>query len=116
MRTFAVLIGAMLVLPTFQVTVCAEPAAQVTAVFGAVTANGTPALLTVIAVNASFVPPPPARLSRTVTRKFSVRFAFGSTSPVMKDGVVVPGSGAVAGGAFALFRMKRQLGNVRVGS
>src|SRR5258706_1828786 len=116
MRTLAVLIGTAVVPATLQVTVCAEPAAQLTAVFGAVTAKGQAALLTVIAVAASLVPPPPALLSRTVTLKFKVRLAFGSTSPANHSGVVVPGNGAVAGTAFALLRMYRQLWKVRVGS
>src|SRR5436190_9193923 len=105
MRTFAVPIGALAVLATFQVTVCAEPAAQLTDVFGAVTANGPAVLATVRTVVASFVPPPPARLSRTVTWKLRVRLAFGRTSPAIQLGPAVPSSGAVAGTTFALFRM-----------
>jgi hypothetical protein len=42
----AVLMGAV-VFATFQVTVCPDPAAQLTAVFGAVTAKGPAALFTV---------------------------------------------------------------------
>src|SRR5436190_11768609 len=79
-RTFAVLIGAADVFATFQVTVWAEPAAQLTDVFGAVTANGPAELATVSTVVASFVPPPPARLSRTVTGQLFARLAFGRSS------------------------------------
>ena len=83
MRTSAVPTGATLVLATSQITVVAAPAARVIAVFGAVITNGPASLSTVMAVEASLVPPPPARLSRTVTRKLSVRSTFASTSPVM---------------------------------
>ena len=105
MRTFAVDTGASALEATFHATVATLPAANVAAVFGAVTANGPAAFATVTTVLASFVPPPPARLSRTVTRKFSVRLTFGSTSPVMNSGLLVPGRGAVAGTAFAFARM-----------
>lgn len=106
MRTFAVDTGEAVVFATFQVTVVAVPAAiETLVVFGAVTANGPAPFATVTTVVASFVPPPPARLSRTVTRKVMVRFAFGRISPVNHSGVVWPGRGAVAGTAFALLRM-----------
>ena len=98
-RTKIVFKGATEVPSTFQVTVCVEPLAQLTAVFGAVTANGPETLSTVTTVLASLVPPPPL-LSRTVTRKFKVRLAFANTSPAIKFGVVVPGNGAVAGTAL----------------
>ena len=93
MLTIAELTGAAVVLATFQVTVCAEPAAQATAVFGAVSTKG-PALA--LALNAStgllLMPPTtpckPLWASRTVTRKFSGRVVVGSVSPM----VVVPAS------------------------
>src|SRR5687768_12602018 len=105
MRTFAVDTGGSVVFATFHVTFVAAPAARLPAVFGAVIANGPARFDTSTCVLASFVPPPPARLSRAVTQKFSVRVAFGSTSPVIQSGAVVPGSGAIAGTAFALPRM-----------
>src|SRR5688572_24725715 len=86
MRTLAVLTGAAVVDATFQVTVCAEPEGQLTAVFGAVTANGPAAVVTVTLLLASFVPPPPARLSRAVTQKVIVRFVLACTSPTKKFG------------------------------
>lgn len=82
MRTLAALMPLAVVPATSQVTACALPAAQLTAVLGAVTRNGPAAAATVTAVLASLVPPPPARLSRAVTRKFSVRLVLGSTSAV----------------------------------
>ncbi len=48
--TFAELTGAAVVFATFQVTVCAEPPAQLTFVFGWVTKNGPAAALTLTAV------------------------------------------------------------------
>ena len=85
-RTKIVFTGATEVPSTFQVTVCVEPLAQLTAVFGAVTANGPETLSTVTTVLASLVPPPPPLLSRTVTRKFKVRLAFANTSPPSNSG------------------------------
>jgi len=93
-----------------------SPSAQLTAVLGAVTIKGPAAVAVVTATDASFVPPPPARLSRAVTRKFMVRAVLGSTSAVSQVvGAVVLGSAAVAGATFALLRIKRRLGNKRVG-
>ena len=79
--TFAQEIGAAVVPATFQVTVCVEPPAQITAVAGAVIAKG-PAVLTDATVVASeSTPPPPPRLSRTVRRKCIVRDVVGIVSP-----------------------------------
>ncbi len=60
---------------TFQVTVCVLLPAQVTAVFGAVTAKAPPALTTVTITLESgcMMPPPPVRLSRAVSLNFNVR-------------------------------------------
>ena len=112
---FAVLTPLAVVPATFQVMLWLEPAAQLTAVSGAVTIKGPANVVLVTATDASLVPPPPARLSRAVTRKFIVRPVVGNTSAVSQLGVAVPGSGAVAGATFALLRMKRRLGKMRVG-
>src|SRR5262245_32710378 len=115
MRTFAALTGGSVVFATLQVTVCAEPAAKLTAVFGVSTGNGPAVFATTTAVLASLVPPPPAWLSRTVTRKFKVRVAFGSSSAVMQSRAG-HGDPLVSGGSLALSRIQRRLGKVRVGS
>src|SRR5690349_12427026 len=77
--TVAALTGAAVVSATFQVTV--RDPDHVTPAAGAVTVNGPAACTTVTCVSAEFTPPPPARLSRAVTRKFIVRFVVGSFSP-----------------------------------
>ena len=78
MFTVVVLIGLLAVPATSQVTV--RNPDQLTAVFGAVTRNG-PALLTdVTEIWSSATPPPPARLSRTVSRNCIVRLVVGSFS------------------------------------
>ena len=51
-----------------------------TGAFWLVTENGAPVLATVTTVSSEFKPPPPERLSRTVTRKFMVRAAVGMNS------------------------------------
>ena len=45
-----------------------------------VTANGAPVAATVTAMSSVLTPPPPVRLSRTVSRKFMVRATVGITS------------------------------------
>ena len=77
--TVAALTGAAVVPATFQVTVRAPD--QTTAVFGAVTTNGPAAPATVTVMSSVATPPPPARWSRAVTRKCSVRDVVGSLSP-----------------------------------
>src|SRR5262245_24667558 len=79
--TLAQLTGAAVVPLTFQVTVCVPPPVQVTAVFGAVTANGPAAAVTFTVVEALETPPPPARLSRTTALKVIVRVIVGIASP-----------------------------------
>src|ERR1051325_6279260 len=97
--TLAALTGAFAVFATSQVTVCGTPAVQVTFVFGEVTRNGpAPALTTTVFV-AVLMPPPPARLSRTVTRKLMVRWIVGRTSPMI----------------VGLFNRFESFGNVRDG-
>ncbi len=65
MLTLAAFTGAPLVPTTFHVTVWGE-VFHVTAVFGAVTANGVAfAALMVMIASSELMPPPPARLSRT---------------------------------------------------
>ena len=75
------LTGAAVVLATSQVTLCWLPPAHVTAVLGAVTANGPASLLTFKVVWSLLTPPPPAWLSRTVKRKVRVRVVVGRYSP-----------------------------------
>src|SRR5215467_9222083 len=97
MFTFAVLIGAMAVPATFQLTVpCPD---QETPLVGAVTRNGPAEATTVTWESPLSTPPAPARLSRAVTRKFMVRLVDGNRSPA----VVV------------LFTMSDSWGNVRLG-
>ena len=86
--TFAALTGAAVVLATFQVTLRLVSAGTVTAVLGAVTANGpaAPAMVTVdVAV---LMPPPLARLSRATTWNVIVRVIAGRSSPVRNPPVV----------------------------
>ncbi len=109
MATLAQLTGAAVVDATFQVTVWPEPAAQETAVFGAVTWNGPAVEVTLTVIVSFWTPPPPARLSRAVTRKVIVRVVAGSTS------AGTYGEGSVAGGTFALARMYFSRGKVREG-
>ena len=80
--TFAQLIGAPAVFATLQVTSCAELPGQEIGVLGAVTAKGPAVETTLTCIGALAVPPPAARLSRAVKRKFIVRLVEGSTSPV----------------------------------
>jgi hypothetical protein len=87
------------VFATFQVTACVEPAAHVTAVLGAVTVNGPASLRTLSCMVSMAVPPPPARLSRAVTRNVIVRVVVGSSSPMV----------------LVLDKMSESLGNVRDG-
>src|SRR5215213_10066940 len=98
MLTSAQFTGARFVLATFQVTACCVPAVQLTAVPGAVTVNGPAAAETFTVRKAKLTPPPPALLSRAVSRNVIVRVVVGSDSP----NVVVP------------FRMSLRRGNVRV--
>src|SRR5207249_1819683 len=83
--------------PTVQVTVEAQPPASVSLPLGAVAANGAP--LTWTTIPSLLMPPPPARLSRTVQRKFRSRFTSGSSSV----GVGFPA------------RMSLRIGKVRAG-
>ena len=79
------LTGDAVVLATSHLTVCCVPPFQVTAVFGAVTAKG-PAALVTLRVTLSFAtPPPPDWLSRTVRRKVRVRFVVGRYSPSLNN-------------------------------
>ena len=80
--TFAQLTGARFVLLTLQVTTCDEPPDHDTAVFGWVTAKGPAEETTLACIGALAVPPPAARLSRAVKRKFIVRVVEGKSSPV----------------------------------
>ena len=83
MFTLEVLIPFAVVPATFHVMVCEEPCVQVTsAVAGEVTLNG-PVLANVTTMVPRLVCPPfGAALSRTVTAKFIVLAAFGTTSHV----------------------------------
>src|SRR2546423_12191746 len=65
--TLAQLTGAAVVLATFHVTVWVEPAAQLTAVLGAVTTNGPLVADTLTCIESELMPPPFERLSRAVT-------------------------------------------------
>src|SRR5439155_1870440 len=65
-----------------------ELAGQVVAEAGWVTVNGPESLRALTCVAAELTPPPPARLSRAVTRKFIVRVVAGIDSP----NVMVPES------------------------
>src|SRR6478609_1337764 len=82
MLTFAQFTGATLVPATLQVTVCEEAAAQLTAVFGALTTKGPAVPFTVTFIKSSEVWPPPALLSRVTSEKFNVRATDGITSQV----------------------------------
>ena len=82
----AELTGAAVVLATFQVTAWVEPAAQVTAVFGAVTTNGPAVALLFNASTGLLLMPPttpcePLWASRTVQRNFRARVVVGRLSP-----------------------------------
>ena len=89
--TFAQLIGAISEFTTFQVTVCVEPPAQVSPPLGMVTANGPGVAIVLIwkmVVKPTWqpsppvtTPPPPARLSLTVSLNFIGRATVGSVSP-----------------------------------
>lgn len=81
MLTLAALIGDAVVLATFQLTVCCVPVLQVTFVLGEVTVKGPAVETTLTSAVSLLVRPPPARLSRTVTRKLRVRVVVGSDSP-----------------------------------
>ena len=93
--TLAALTGTAVVLATFQVTVKGIPPVTVTAVFGAVTPNGPLSARTFTAVVASLIPPPPARLSRTVTRNCIVRVVVGMDSPLIKTALPGPKAKAI---------------------
>ena len=97
--TFAAPIGAAAVFATSQVTVCSEAPGQDTAVFGEVTRNGPASPRTASTMSSEALPPPPARLSRAVTRNVMLRVMLGSTSPNVDT----------------LFRMSESRGKVRVG-
>src|SRR5207248_5122601 len=95
--TLAAFTGALVVFATFHVTVCIEPPAYVTLVFGEVIANGPLLPSTVTTEDAVPMPPPPAWLSRATTWNVIVRAIAGKSSPVRKPPVV-------DGGTFALLR------------
>ena len=78
MFTLAQLTGAVVVLATFQLTVCRVADGQVVPVKGAVTLNGPEVLVTVAFMAALLTPP---LLSRTVRRKVMVRLIVGRDSP-----------------------------------
>jgi hypothetical protein len=80
------------------VTVWLLPAAQVTAVFGAVTANGPTDALTTKVIWLQWIPPPAALLSLTDSLKFKFLAAVGKHSPTF------------AGGLLELFKMYSRLG------
>jgi ABC-type amino acid transport substrate-binding protein len=80
--TFAALTGAAVVPLTFQVTLKLLKAGTLTAVFGAVTANGPAVPLIVTTEVAVLIPPPLARLSRVTTWNVMLRAIAGSSSPV----------------------------------
>src|SRR5262249_54265388 len=81
MLTVAALIGALALPPGFHVIVCWP--AQTTKLLGEVTTSGPPLVTTVTIMSALFTPPPPARLSRAVTRNCIVRLVDGSSSPAV---------------------------------
>src|SRR4051794_27861220 len=93
--TLAAFMGAPAVPATFQVTVW-EPN-QVTFELGAVMTKGPAFEETVTCMSELFTPPPPARLSRAVTRKCNVRLVLGNISPAVE----------------VLFRISESFGNVR---
>ena len=80
MSTFAVFTPFAVVPATFQVTVCELPAAQETAVFGALTEKGPAVAFTVTIISSLLFAGPPALLSLTVKRKFRVLATFGTAS------------------------------------
>src|SRR6185436_688171 len=78
--TLAALTGALAVPATSHVTVCTP--AKTPPLLCDVTRNGPAAVVTLTCISDVFTPPPPARLSRAVTRKFIVRVVVGITSPI----------------------------------
>ena len=101
--TLAVLIGAAVVLATFQVTLKFVFPGMLTFVFGAVTTNGPAPLLTLKMDVAELIPPPLARLSRATTAKVILRVMAGSNSPVRQ--AAVGQEPLVEGGTLALFKI-----------
>src|SRR6185436_11355884 len=101
--TDAVATGAAFVPATLQVTACTVLPASVVAVLGNVTAKGPAAAVTVTCETAVATAPPPAWLSRAVTRNAIARLVDGSTSPVRHGPAQPPGN--VCGGTLALLRM-----------
>src|SRR5215471_433859 len=97
--TFAQFTGEDAVFATFQVTVWAVLPVHVTAVLGEVTRNGPAEDVTLRTIESEFTPPPAARLSRAVTRKFIERVVVGSNSPIVD----------------VLFRISDSFGKVRDG-
>jgi len=97
--TFAQLTGPPEVFATFQVTVCCVPPVQVVAPLGDVTTKGPAAEVTLSTIASELTPPPAARLSRAVTRKFIARVVVGSISPIVD----------------VLFRISESFGKVREG-
>jgi hypothetical protein len=97
--TLAQFTGEDAVFATFQLTVCVVLPVQVTLVFGDVTRKGPAVDVMFRTIASELTPPPAARLSRAVTRKFIARVVAGSISPI----VVV------------LFRRSDNFGNVREG-
>src|SRR5262249_49036026 len=92
---------------TLHATVCVDAPGQVTAVLGAVTAKGPeppPPPFTTTVVEALFVP---NLLSRTVTRKCSVRAVVGRHSKLK---AAVAQLGPVGG-----FKTLDSFGNIRIG-
>src|SRR5687767_4294338 len=70
---------------TFHETVCADPPAQETAVFGAVAAKAEPVLTTTSVTSCVVSAPPPGLLSRAITRHLNAaRATAGSFSPLAK--------------------------------
>src|SRR5262249_27433103 len=75
------LMGAAVVPATFQVTVVKFE--NTPPLLCDVITNGPAPPTTLTDISEVFTPPPPARLSRAVTRKFSVRDVVGMTSPIV---------------------------------
>jgi len=111
--TLAALTGAFVVFATFHVTVCVEPPANVTVVFGDVTTNGPLFASTDTVDDAVLMPPVKGWLSRATTWNVIVRVIAGNSSPT-RHGADMPRQLNVDGGTLALFRMYCSDGNVRV--
>src|SRR5688572_17563159 len=107
MLTLAALMPLVVVPATFQVTVWSEPPARVVPLLKLVMANAAPVFTTLRATSSVLTPPPPARLSRTVTRKsMEARLTVGRRSAAPPDGDAV---------VVAPARTDESFGNVRVG-